>query len=189
MNTIEEFFKNRISFIGLEPCPYSPRDSYYCSKNVFKPEYYNTDLLKSLIPFCYYLFSEFGEDHAFIINLIKEESEDQYDQPILSLTFDEILEANYNNSFFWLINQKIEKQERLFCYIAPSKPFKFKISIGRRIESGRESKEESEEESEKVINTELTFKSDECVICLTNPPNVLFCNCGHLCLCIECNED
>ena len=123
MNTIEEFFKNRISFIGLVSCPYSPRNSYYCSKNVFKPEDYNTDLLKSLIPFCYYLFSEFGEDHAFIINLIKEEGEDQYGQPIFFFffsTFDEILEANYNNSFFWLINQKIEKQERLFCYIAPS---------------------------------------------------------------------
>ena len=37
------------------------------------------------------------------------------------------------------------------------------------------------------INNEKTFKSDECVICLTNPPNVLFCNCGHLCLCVECD--
>ena len=38
------------------------------------------------------------------------------------------------------------------------------------------------------INTEKAFKSNECVICLTNSPNVLFCNCGHLCLCIECDE-
>ena len=50
-----------------------------------------------------------------------------------------------------------------------------------------ESEEESEEEREEpVINAEQTFKSDECVICLTNPP-VLFCNC-RLCLCIECDE-
>ena len=38
------------------------------------------------------------------------------------------------------------------------------------------------------INLEKSFKSSECVICLTNPPNVLFCNCGHLCLCVECDE-
>ena len=49
--------------------------------------------------------------------------------------------------------------------------------------------EEREEESEEqIINTDQTFKSDECVICLTNLPNVLFCNCGHLCLCEECDK-
>ena len=53
----------------------------------------------------------------------------------------------------------------------------------------REREEESEEESEEpVINVDKSFKSDECVICLTNPPNVLFCYCGHLCLCVECEE-
>ena len=38
------------------------------------------------------------------------------------------------------------------------------------------------------VNLEQTFKEDECVICLTNPPNVLFCNCGHIAICIECNK-
>ena len=41
---------------------------------------------------------------------------------------------------------------------------------------------------DKQINTKLTFKSDECVICLTNPPNVFFCNRGHLCMCEECDR-
>ena len=40
----------------------------------------------------------------------------------------------------------------------------------------------------KIINSSQSFKSNECVICLTNPPNVLFCNCGHLCLCSECDK-
>ena len=40
----------------------------------------------------------------------------------------------------------------------------------------------------KTINAKLIFKSEECVICLTNPPNVLFCNCGHLCMCEECDK-
>ena len=47
------------------------------------------------------------------------------------------------------------------------------------ISSNIESEEESEEEEPK-INTEQTFKENECVICLTNPPNVLFCNCRLL---------
>ena len=33
-----------------------------------------------------------------------------------------------------------------------------------------------------------SFKSSECVICLIIPPNVLFCNCGHIPVCVECDE-
>ena len=40
------------------------------------------------------------------------------------------------------------------------------------------------------INADKSFKSDECVICLINLPNVLFCNCGHIatCICVECDK-
>ena len=57
-------------------------------------------------------------------------------------------------------------------------------------ESEEEREEESEEESEeeKIINTSKSFKSDECVICLTEPPNVLFCNCGHIAISVECSK-
>ena len=43
-------------------------------------------------------------------------------------------------------------------------------------------------ERNKQINTDKIFELDECVIRLTNPPNVLFCNCGHLCICVECDR-
>ena len=49
-------------------------------------------------------------------------------------------------------------------------------------------KNEETEEKEQIINADQIFKSEECVICLTNPPNVLFCNCGHLCICEECDK-
>ena len=42
--------------------------------------------------------------------------------------------------------------------------------------------------NKKIINVEKTFKEDKCVICLTNPPNILFCNCGHQVLCEECSK-
>ena len=57
-----------------------------------------------------------------------------------------------------------------------------------RREQQAEERRSKREEKLKRINEEKTFKSDECVICLSNPPNVLFCNCGHLCLCIKCNK-
>ena len=45
-----------------------------------------------------------------------------------------------------------------------------------------------EEQRERIINASECFKSEECVICYTNPPNVLFCNCGHICFCSECEK-
>ena len=51
-----------------------------------------------------------------------------------------------------------------------------------------EERRRKREEKLKRINEEKTFKFDECVICLTEPSNILFCNCGHLCLCTKCNK-
>ena len=48
--------------------------------------------------------------------------------------------------------------------------------------------DEDEEEYMARINTDKSFKSDECVICLSIPPNVLFCVCGHIPICEECDE-
>ena len=42
--------------------------------------------------------------------------------------------------------------------------------------------------NKKIISAKKIFKEDECVICLTNPLNILFCNCGHLCVCEECSK-
>ena len=42
------------------------------------------------------------------------------------------------------------------------------------------------EEEELSINDFRTFKLEQCVICLDEEPNVIFCNCGHLCICKTC---
>ena len=54
-----------------------------------------------------------------------------------------------------------------------------------------ENDDESEEEDtgrreEFPINDFKTFKYDQCVICLEEEPKVLFCKCGHLCICEKC---
>ena len=45
---------------------------------------------------------------------------------------------------------------------------------------------ENDEESVPPKPIEKTFKSDQCVICLEEEPKVLFCNCGHICICEKC---
>ena len=80
------------------------------------------------------------------------------------------------------------------------KPFELNINIIKhklysfRIlgfgEREREEEEEEDEEEKQIINinTNKSLKSDECVKCLSNQPNVLFCNCGHISICEECDK-
>ena len=37
-----------------------------------------------------------------------------------------------------------------------------------------------------MINGLKTFDSEKCQVCLENPTNILFCICGHICMCREC---
>ena len=43
-------------------------------------------------------------------------------------------------------------------------------------------------DNKKVIKIDKIFKTEECVICLSTKPNVVYCNCGHICTCNECNK-
>ena len=53
-------------------------------------------------------------------------------------------------------------------------------------EDDDESEEQDDTGEEFPINDSKTFKEDQCVICLEEEPKVLFCNCGHLCICKKC---
>ena len=70
--------------------------------------------------------------------------------------------------------------------------FKYKNSAYSFLQETNRVMEEAELERRKrepIINVgKKSFKYDECIICLTNLPNVLFCDCGHLCLCEECDK-
>ena len=52
----------------------------------------------------------------------------------------------------------------------------------------REKSSNPKTKSKEIVNEEKIFKEDKCVICLTNPSNILFCNCGHICVCEECSK-
>ena len=45
---------------------------------------------------------------------------------------------------------------------------------------------DDEEKEELSINDFKTFKLEQRVICLEEEPKVLFCNCGHICICEKC---
>ena len=65
-------------------------------------------------------------------------------------------------------------------------PFRVEITLDRHREIIDE--HYSSEDEAININEIKTYKTDECVICLENKTNVLFCNCGHICVCEKCIE-
>ena len=53
---------------------------------------------------------------------------------------------------------------------------------------GEEEEVEEEEEEEQLITVLKAYKEDKCVVCLMNKPKVLFYDCMHQCVCLECEE-
>ena len=83
------------------------------------------------------------------------------------------------------------------------KPFEIHIDVSQRYDSDEsedesvdESEDESVDESEDEEDEEDTtpvaiskpFKEDQCVICQTNKPSLLFTDCLHYCVCLKCEE-
>ena len=66
-----------------------------------------------------------------------------------------------------------------------SKPFQIIISV--RAEYYMEDEEE-EEEKEKPITVIKSLRENKCVVCLSKEPKVLFYDCMHYCVCLECEE-
>ena len=122
-----------------------------------------------------------------IINIKMFISEDIVDQTLTNPTFNEsmilqeqirvlkmenLTEETFLGLFDFLYKMYVEELEFL---LHPTKDFKFLFK-------SKTCKKKD------IINLPKCYKPESCVICLTNPPNVLFCNCGHLCCCIECSK-
>ena len=44
------------------------------------------------------------------------------------------------------------------------------------------------EEEKQIIKTIESYKEEDCVLCLKEKSNSLFCKCGHICICKKCKE-
>ena len=97
-----------------------------------------------------------------------------------------LVTADTTDILFWGINfenplvsiqRRIDYIKRSEYYITYQKPLRVEIIFKGKTTNNSIS-----------INEIKTFKTDECVICLENKNNVLFCNCGHICVCKKCIE-
>ena len=180
METLEEFFKNRALFTA-NSCQLVPT---FFSENIYNPEDYSLDFLKEKTKsICYYLYRAFGLGFFDVKIYLEEVENDEINfeeiEDVIDITIQskKIITMEHTSFFYewflWKIDHCFKKEKKIFCHKIPTKPFRIMI-----IPTYRSLNSDNEEEIEvKQSNTKKTFKLDECIICLTNPPNVLFCNC------------
>ena len=198
MKTLEEIIKHKKIFLGNFKVPYAlynfpistfstseiklfvSNDNVKCSNSI--------TLLEELTPLIIYIFSciiynghNFDFDNITIV----------FEQSKITLNNFICLDQTFSfDSQVQLINESIEQIKNSEHYVSFLSSFQFELWID--VETFIDGEEEEEEEEEEVeeepinINDLKTFKIEECVICLENKNNVLFCNCGHICVCDKC---
>ena len=212
---LEDFFKNRKINTFREDSLTFGEDEYKIfdyNGEIKNPQELNVknsfDLLEYLKPCFVYIAS----DIETIKEEIKKEHVDNLTMyqnyyfyitiylPIIDTYYMGHEDRNYKKEFFFkdslngneLINyikREIEEVGIAFMFTTDTVFFYINVKIYRSYEyMFRFIIEGQHKPNRKIINAEKIFKEDECAICLTNPPNILFCNCGHQCVCEECSK-
>ena len=152
------------------------------------------DLSNKIKPLIYYLLSKhlkreenydryvvFLEVALFLVN----ESCDDEDKYII---IDRIYVDKPEG--YWLVLDREDRYDINESLL--SKPFEIHIDIDCEYSPARESEAEDEPEEEEIeedpVAVSKPFKTDQCVVCLSKEPSVLFRECLHYCVCLECEE-
>ena len=195
MENIENLFKHNIFFTHRrEDCDYREGGTVrwsgiYKSNTIYDHKKLgftdNDEILNQIKPCLSYLYIFKA---CFTVGLFwkdKNSNDDEYEYKYIKIWGVHISTEFYFSTFF----------PYNFVYRELEKPLEIHMDVHQEYKSclsivgSHQSEEEREEESEEpVINAGQSFKSNECLICLTNPPNVLFCNCRHIAICIECDK-
>ena len=191
-NILEEFYKQRKHFFiseieinQVEPVisAYSHVSNIHFTTDIkFKEDkFLIVDLYKNLKPIIAFA-SSYTKSRKFIKhhpNLILTE-----DNPILKYDYVYIDRETYVKDL-----KVILKTHYDFYDADYDADYDLYFSVLAELENNNElivSYDEPTPEKPKVINLFKIFKSDDCIICMDDKPNILFCNCGHLCICEEC---
>ena len=182
-NFLEEFYKEHVNFTFENDITRAKNEDYLdkvlkYESNVFCPETFNLGFLKRIIPFIFYLNSLYGCNLNDDIKIFGFDTEIFFnDDPYIEHTLSTLFLLEHNINYLSHLNREADKYQKYKICKVPFVPFNVRVKFYIAVKNNL---------NEKTINSIQTFKFDECVICLTNQPIILFCNCGHLCCCSEC---
>ena len=175
---LEDFFKNRISFKEV-PDTYK----FWSVKTFMYNENIRDFIRISIKGFLLYLDSLCRID-GYRLNFIDVLGKQNISHfHILRLKYSPILRleesvVNTNDLLYQLDNEIYNEKNPPLSWVV--NPFNIIIFIGLHKITWIKNK--------KVIKIDKKSKLEQCVICLEEKSNVLFCGCGHVCICNECNK-
>ena len=182
MPNIENLFKHRYPFVELESEEWNNRifehpnyNEIYETKEV-KPKGCVKDFIDGILPFVSYLQSS---------NNIKKVKGLTYDKSIYSiLTF---IEGKIWGCPICIIHDNFNFFIRYCCndHRNASYPKEY-LRIGLWVKHFHRPMEIKKYELEEYPTN--AYKINQCVICLTNPSNILYNPCLHVCVCSRCND-
>ena len=111
----------------------------------------------------------------------EEQEVNQLDEEAVNERVSQLVEERLNQLGQNAVNERVillEEQARDTVTLLEVRARRLREEI-ERLERPRE--------EDLQLNVRST-REDMCCVCLTKPPNVMFSNCGHLCLCEECND-
>ena len=166
------FLKERVEFSNSDS---SLNESVYIT-NYFNSEVYSPDFISEKIkPFYYYILSYY-EKHASPSNIsfsLKPLLNDYEDSNIEFTHFDFFYpDTSYTLICISHFNLSLHKIKEKGFFTIPIYPFFFEIKIT------------SYPIPKSVIRK--TYKTNECVICLSSSPNIIYTDCGHISTCESC---
>ena len=194
MEPLEKVIKQKCKFIGnskkpyelynLGPYSYQSTDIRLFLTNMTIESDNIITLLEEMVPLFVYIFSCIFN----ISGYVHREMNIKLKFPNAVLAFEDCFRFS---SFHYTmpistVQDKICEIESNGHYNSFFAPFRVEITLDRHQENIDE--HYSSEDEAININEIKTYKTDECVICLENKTNVLFCNCGHICVCEKCIE-
>ena len=188
---LKNYFKKRIVFnIVNEENDGFNLSTVYIS-NILNYQRYNKDFIKNLKYFTYYYISKSINEEVnldcIIISMFVPIDVEEEEETFEDITFYESLLLHEKIRVLKLYSCPGKVFFELFDYLYrmhivdhefmlhPTKNFKFFIE-------GKTSKKNN------IINLPKCFKSNDCIVCLTEKPTVVFCNCGHIPICTECSK-
>ena len=193
---LEEFYKERIKFNidDIDIIQSDPEINIYENRTylyfktfiTFTERLLICDFFKHIKPIIFYAYSytkhrKHVKDDFILKQLPSyfsfdyEKDNNEYyikDLKIILSTSYDFVHVDYD-FYFYAISELENNDELIISHTEPTF-------------EDEEEEEEPTPEKPKVINLFKIFKSDECIICMDDKPNILFCNCGHLCECEGC---
>ena len=193
MESLEKVIKQKCKFIGNSKKPYKlynlgpysyPTDIRLFLTNMTIESDNIITLLEEMAPLFVYIFSCILHRSGYV----HREMHIKIKFPNAIITFEDYFRFDgfHYTTPISTVRDKICEIESFGYCMSFLAPFRVEITLDRH----RENIVANYPSEDDVININeiKTYKMDECVICLENKTNVLFCNCGHICVCKKCIE-